>query len=86
MATYSWDLPLVKDKGYQGESVRLIQKLLIRINLLPAANAIYDDATIAAVREFQKNHTDLDGKPLVVDGQVGKFTWHALVDVITKGS
>ena len=81
-ATYRWDLPLIKDKGYQGESVRLLQKLLIAIEYLDAADATYNAETIEAVKKFQADHEDADGKPLVVDGQVGNKTWHVLMDHI----
>jgi hypothetical protein len=81
-ATYRWDLPLIKDKGYQGESVRLLQKLLIAINYLDSADAIYNAETIEAVKKFQADHEEEDGKPLVVDGQVGNKTWHVLMDHI----
>lgn len=81
-ATYHRDLPLLKDKGYQGESVRLLQKLLIAIEYLDLADATYNSDTIEAVKKFQADHEDENGKPLLVDGQVGNKTWHVLMDHI----
>ena len=38
----------------------------------------YGKATANAVKEFQKTHTDENGKPLGVDGICGNATWWAL--------
>jgi len=47
----------------------------------------YAKATMDAVREFQKTHKQLDGKPLKVDGYAGLETLAALyLAVVSKGA
>ncbi|MGA7215722.1 MAG: peptidoglycan-binding protein [Terrimicrobiaceae bacterium] len=41
-------------------------------------DGVFDNATFEAVQLFQLRHTDLDGDPLEVDGEVGSETWGAL--------
>ena len=42
------------------------------------ADGIFGQATEAAVKRFQNDHTDESGKPLSVDGIIGAKTWAAL--------
>jgi peptidoglycan hydrolase-like protein with peptidoglycan-binding domain len=41
-------------------------------------DGIWGKNTEAAVKKFQRENTDTDGKKLVVDGYVGPKTWGAL--------
>lgn len=41
-------------------------------------DGIFGKATEAAVKAFQKEHTDENGKPLTADGVIGPKTWWAL--------
>jgi len=43
-----------------------------------AENGRFDAKTAVAVKLFQARFTDLDGLPLVVDGEVGSITWPVL--------
>lgn len=82
-AQYGCHLPLTKS-GDSGESVRLIQKLLIFFGDLSDQyyNAYFGEETKQAVKRFQRRHNLLD------DGDVGNETWHKLTDalVIKKAS
>ena len=73
---YKYDLPLISEQGYQGESVRLVQKLLLNFGYSLTYNAIYDSETINALQSFQTNNN------LASTGQVDVDTWHALTDQI----
>lgn len=82
-AQYRCHLPLTKI-GDSGESVRLIQKLLILFDELSDQyyNAYFGEETRQAVKRFQRRHDLHD------DGDVGNETWHKLTDalVINKAS
>ncbi|MBA3922037.1 MAG: peptidoglycan-binding protein [Nostocaceae cyanobacterium] len=66
-------LPLLKI-GSSGESVRLLQKILLKLGYDLAFNATYDNVTVAAVVRFQADNN------IGQTGQVGDQTWHALTD------
>ena len=68
--------PVIK-KGSNGNYVAELKKLLIAKGYLPY-NDVFDEATLNAVKKFQSENTDTDGKKLVVDGYVGPKTWGAL--------
>ena len=48
------------------------------------ADGKFGKNTEAGVKEFQKQHTDADGKKLVVDGVVGQRTWWALDNAMAE--
>ena len=70
------------------ENVRVVQKRLRDLGFtepgpdgtpLPLkVDGGFGTNTFDAVELFQMRHTDLNGRPLVVDGQVGSTTWAAL--------
>lgn len=65
-----------------GATVKLIQLKLKEKGLLDKEpNGEYDDDTFNAVKEFQTNSKDSQGKPLIVDGVVGQKTIAALFDL-----
>ena len=59
-------------KGETGDEVMFLQRLLLKTNLLTAADGDFGNKTDAAVRQFQKDNK------LSVDGEVGKNSWNAL--------
>ena len=68
-------------RGMKGEAVALAQSLLISKGYDCGKTGVDGDFgknTEAAVKAFQKDHTDPDGKPLTVDGVIGAGTWQAL--------
>ena len=70
--------PVLK-RGSRGSYVRLLQQLLLNKGYDPKGiDGIWGQNTDAAVRRFQKENTDIYGKPLEVDGCVGPLTWGAL--------
>lgn len=67
-------LPVLK-KGSKGVYANLLQRLLNNAGYnCGAADGIFGNSTLAAVKKYQKQHG------LVVDGIVGKMTWTALTD------
>ena len=75
-------LPTLR-RGDRGEYVTLAQTKLIQKGYscgTKGADGIFGKATETAVKDFQRDHTDKDGKPLVVDGIIGQKTWDALLD------
>jgi len=69
-------------KDANGDAVLLVQQILKNYG-----NSAYDPGALdgkfgknteGAVENFQRDHTDFDGKPLVVDRIVGERTWRAL--------
>lgn len=70
--------PILK-KGSRGDYVTILQKKLVEHGYDPKGiDGIFGPGCDAAVRKFQKEHKDTQGKPLVVDGCVGPKTWGAL--------
>ena len=70
--------PVLK-RGSKGEYVYTLQKLLVAKGYDPKGiDGIFGPGCEAAVKKFQKENKDTDGKPLVVDGYVGPKTWGAL--------
>ena len=68
-------------KGSKGEDVTRLQNLLVKCGYWLGQWGVDGDfgtATEKAVKLFQADHKDADGKPLVVDGVVGRKTWEAL--------
>ena len=58
--------------GYTGEDVNLTQRRLAELGYLSYVSGTYDDATISAVKNFQKQHG------LTVDGYAGSATFQIL--------
>lgn len=74
-------------RGDRGVDVKLCQEDLLKLGYdvgKTGADGIFGKNTEAAVKQFQKEHTDKDGKPLKVDGIVGQKTWGALEDAVEK--
>ena len=70
--------PILK-RGSRGEYVKILQRLLVAKGYDPKGiDGIWGPGCDAAVRKFQKENTDVNGKKLVVDGCVGPKTWGAL--------
>ena len=68
-------------RGDRGVYVALAQTELINKGYScgsKGADGIFGQATETAVRDFQRDHKDADGKPLSVDGVIGQKTWFAL--------
>ena len=55
-------------KGDEGEDVVLVQDCLVQMGYLSGVTGVYDDATVAAVKEFQQAHG------LTPDGKAGQKT------------
>lgn len=72
-------------KGDRGPYVKECQEDLLALGYdvgKTGADGIFGKNTEAAVKKFQKEHKDRDGKPLKVDGIVGQKTWGALDDAV----
>ena len=70
--------PVLK-KGSRGDYVTILQKLLVGKGYDPKGiDGIFGPGCQAAVKKFQKENTDIYGRPLEVDGCVGPLTWGAL--------
>lgn len=74
-------------KGDKGPYVKLCQDDLLKLGYdvgPKGADNIFGKNTEAAVKKFQQEHNDIDGKPLKVDGIVGPKSWGAIDDAIGK--
>ena len=74
-------------RGDKGPYVKLCQEDLIKLDYnvgKTGADGIFGKNTEAAVKAFQRDHKDLDGMPLKVDGIVGQKSWGAIDDAIGK--
>jgi len=78
---------LVERDDEDTDAVELIQQRLKELGFTQpsskgpkplAVDGGFGTNTFDAVELFQMRHTDLDGRPLVVDGRVGAATWGAL--------
>ena len=66
-------------KGSRGEYVYILQRLLVAKGYNPnGIDGIFGNGCLIAVKNFQSDNTDVNGKKLVVDGCVGPKTWGAL--------
>lgn len=80
------DRPTIR-KGSTGKYVTELQKDLIQLGYdvgSKGADGKFGAQTEAAVKAFQKDHDDPDGKALKIDGVVGKKTW-AAIEAAIKG-
>lgn len=71
---------LVLDSGKTGFRVTALQYLLKAAGYSTSITGKYDSSTVSAVKKFQK------AKSLVVDGQAGKNTLHALFAKLNQGT
>ena len=74
-------------RGSRGPYVKECQEDLLKLGYdvgKTGADEIFGKNTEAAVKAFQREHKDLDGKPLKVDGIVGQKSWGAIDDAIGK--
>ena len=78
---------LIKIDSTDAGSVRLIQQRLCDLGFTQPSrkgvqplqvDGVFGTNTANAVKLFQIRHTDLHGRPLEVDGEVGSDTWGAL--------
>ena len=70
--------PVLK-KGSTGKYVKILQQLLLDKGYDPKGiDGQFGNNTLSAVKNFQKNNTDIYGKKLAVDGCVGQLTWGSL--------
>lgn len=70
--------PILK-KGSTGQYVKILQQLLLDKGYDPKGiDGIFGNNTLTAVKNFQRNNTDISGKQLEVDGCVGQKTWGSL--------
>lgn len=74
-------------KGNTGSLVKDCQTMLSKLGYDLGICGIDGDFGIStqnAVKAFQRDHKDADGKPLVVDGIVGAKTWQALEKAVSS--
>lgn len=66
--------------GSTGQSVIDLQNMLNQVGAQPrlTVDGDFGQNTLDAVKYFQARHTDITGKPLLVDGEVGNKTWETL--------
>lgn len=80
---------LVKQGNSDKARVSQIQDALAAKGYGPfPQRGVFDDAMASSVKLFQSQNVDVNGHALVVDGQVGYFTWSALfgADLVTPAS
>ena len=66
-------------KGSRGDYVYILQRLLVAKGYNPnGIDGIFGKGCQIAVKNFQNDNTDVNGKKLTVDGEVGPKTWGAL--------
>ena len=68
-------------KGSKGEDVKYMQECLITLGYsvgASKADGIFGNNTETAVKKYQANHKDIDGKALSVDGKIGEKSWYAI--------
>lgn len=62
-----------------GAEVKHMKDALVALGYLhKSTHALFGNDTLAAVREYQRTHLDTAGKPLAVDGIIGRKTWDAI--------
>lgn len=65
-------------KGDRGPEISELQQLLVDHGLQLVVDGVFGLKTHNAVRAFQTQNLDPDGRPLKVDGVVGPLTWWSL--------
>ena len=62
-----------------GADVKHMKDALVELGYLQkSTHSLFGDDTLAAVRAYQRTHRDAEGKPLAVDGVIGRKTWAAI--------
>lgn len=62
-----------------GADVKHMKDALVALGYLQkSTHSLFGDDTLAAVRAYQRTHRDTEGKPLAVDGVIGRKTWAAI--------
>lgn len=78
---------LIERDSSDTASVKVLQKRLKDLGMSEpgtngprplVADGVFGINTFNAVELFQMRHTDLDGRPMLIDGRVGTATWGAL--------
>lgn len=79
---------IIKAGDPDRETVLAIQHRLNEVGCGPIEETgVFDrETTLRAVKLFQARFPDATGRPLVVDGQVGSFTWGALFGPVSVPS
>ena len=71
-------------KGMGGADVRYMKDLLFYLgyysdSIKKISSNTFGNDTVTAVKLYQSHNKDLTGKPLTVDGIIGKATWYAIL-------
>lgn len=71
-------------RGSSGADVYYMKDALFALGCYPdntkkSIHDTFDADTELAVFAFQRAHADADGRPLAVDGVIGRFTWDAVL-------
>ena len=62
-----------------GADVKHMKDALVALGYLQkSTHSLFGDDTLAAVRAYQRTHRDTEGRPLAVDGVIGRKTWAAI--------
>ena len=62
-----------------GADVKHMKDALVALGYLQkSTHSLFGDDTLAAVRAYQRTHRDIEGRPLAVDGVIGRKTWAAI--------
>lgn len=62
-----------------GADVKHMKDALVALGYLQkSTHSLFGDDTLAAVRAYQRTHRDAEGRPLAVDGVIGRKTWAAI--------
>ena len=72
-------------KGAKGAEVRELQDLLVKKGFDLVIDGDFGPKTFSAVKAFQSQNLDQDGRPLAVDGVVGPLTWWSLRNLKPEG-
>jgi hypothetical protein len=70
---------LIKKGETDASIVHAVQQQLISAGITNViVNSIFDNQMVSAVKQFQSQHTDINGNPLIADGVIGPITWEIL--------
>jgi hypothetical protein len=74
---------LIKKGEPTSSLVKSLQSALAARGYGPFNMGLFDQQMVAVVKQFQSQNADSQGNPLVVDGEIGRFTWGALFGVVS---
>lgn len=79
---------VVLKKGSVGEEVKYIKDCLFSLGYLKVkpVKKNFGSDTEKAVKDFQKENKDVNGKSLDVDGKVGQLTWGSIIKRMENSS